>query len=156
VLTGSDATAAAVTAAMDGARLAHIAAHGQFRSDNALLSTVELADGPLTAYELEHLDRAPGCVVLSVCEVGLSAVHPGDELMGFSAVLLGAGTRSLIASVVPVPAEHTTALMLGLHRQLGGGLGAAHALAAAQRPFVADGDWVSRATAAAFVCFGAG
>src|SRR6185295_1896419 len=107
VLAGAGATADAVTAAMDGARLAHIAAHGVFRADNPLLSTIELADGPLTAYELERLPRPPACVVLSACDSGLSAIRPGDELMGFSAVLLGIGTRTLIASVLPVPADRT-------------------------------------------------
>lgn len=156
VLTGPRATAAAVTAAIDGARMAHIAAHGVFRADNALLSTIALADGPLTAYEVERLRKAPDCVVLSACDAGLSAVHPGDELMGFSAILLGAGTRTLIASVLPVPAEQTTTLMIELHRQLHAGRGPAEALSAAQLSFGATGDAVDHATAAAFVCFGAG
>ena len=156
VLTGAQATADAVTAALDGAGLAHVAAHGTFRADNPLFSRLELADGPLTAYELERLPRAPGCVVLSACDVGLSAVRPGDELLGFTSVLLGAGTRSLIASVLPVPADLTTTLMLDLHRGMCAGESPAVALAAAQRTLARDGDDLARATAAAFVCFGAG
>jgi tetratricopeptide (TPR) repeat protein len=155
-LTGPAATAGAVTAAMDGARSAHIAAHGTFRSDNPLLSTLELADGPLTAYELERLPRAPSCVVLSACDSGLSAVRPGDELLGLSAVLLGAGTRTLIASIMPVPAERTVDLMLDLHERLRGGIGPAQALAGAQRSAADGGDPVAQVTAAAFLCFGAG
>jgi CHAT domain-containing protein len=76
--------------------------------------------------------------------------------MGFSAILLGAGTRSLVASVLPVPADRTAELMLDVHRQLSAGRGPADALAAAQQSFAAGGDSASRATAAAFVCFGAG
>ena len=156
VLMGPEATADAVTVALDGARWAHIAAHGVFRADNALLSTIELADGPLTAYALEGLHRPPSCVVLSACDGGLSEVRPGNELMGFTAILLGAGTRSLVASVLPVPAELTTHLMVDLHRRLRAGASPAQALAAAQTAFTASADGMALATAAAFVCFGAG
>lgn len=157
VLTGGAATADAVLAALNGARLAHVAAHGAFRSDNPLLSTLDLADGPLTAYELERLAAAPGCVVLSACESGLSAVRPGDEVMGLAAVLLGAGTRSLVVSLLPVPADRTTELMLSLHERMRAGCAPAQALAAAQLRLCADaGDGVGQATAAAFVCLGAG
>ncbi|MFY1687225.1 CHAT domain-containing protein [Plantactinospora sp. WMMB782] len=156
VLTGAEATAEALTGALDGARLAHVAAHGTFRADNPLFSTLELADGPLTAYELERLPRPPGCVVLSACDSGRSGVRPGDEVMGFTSVLLAIGASSLVATVLPVPADLTTALMLDLHRRMAAGARPAAALAAAQREFAASGDGSARATAAAFVCFGAG
>ncbi|MEQ4303640.1 CHAT domain-containing tetratricopeptide repeat protein [Plantactinospora sp. B6F1] len=156
LLAGAEATAEAVTTALDGARLAHVAAHGTFRADNPLFSTLELADGPLTAYELERLPRPPGCVVLSACDSGLSGVRPGDEVMGFTSVLLALGASSLVATVLPVPADLTTTLMLDLHRRMGGGARPASALAAAQREFAAAGDGSAQATAAAFVCFGAG
>ncbi|WP_320069831.1 CHAT domain-containing tetratricopeptide repeat protein [Micromonospora sp. RTGN7] len=156
LLAGADTTAEALTAALDGARLAHIAAHGTFRADNPLFSRLELADGPLLAYELERLPRPPGCVVLSACDSGLSGVRPGDEVLGFTAVLLSLGTRCLVATVLPVPADLTTALMLDLHRRMRAGVRPAQALADAQAAFVADGDGSASATAAAFVCFGAG
>ncbi|WP_405093750.1 CHAT domain-containing protein [Micromonospora sp. NBC_01392] len=155
-LTGPDATAAALTAALDGAGLVHIAAHGTFRADNPQFSTLELADGPLFAHEWEAVARPPGCVVLSACDSGLTGLRPGDEVMGFTAVLLALGARCLIATVLPVPAEPTTALMLDLHARMRTGAGPARALADAQRAFGAAGDGPARATAAAFVCFGAG
>ncbi|BCJ66568.1 CHAT domain-containing protein [Polymorphospora rubra] len=156
LFTGTDATAEAVTAALNGAGLAHIAAHGRFRADNPLFSTLELADGPLTAYELERLVNPPGCVVLSACDAGLSAVRPGDEVMGFSSVLLALGARTLIAAVLPVPADLTTVLMLDLHRRMRAGARPADALAGAQAASGATGTGAAHATAAAFVCFGAG
>ncbi|MGC9665450.1 CHAT domain-containing protein [Planosporangium sp. 12N6] len=156
VLCDERAAADAVAGALSGAGLAHVAAHGTFRADNPLFSTIELADGPLTAYELEGLRRPPGCLVLSTCDSGRSAVVPGDELIGFTAVLLGLGTRTLIASVLPVPADATTALMTDLHRRMRAGAGPAAALAAARRASVADGGDLGYAAAAAFVCFGAG
>lgn len=155
-LTGAGATSGAALAALDGAGLAHIAAHGSFRADNPLFSTLELADGPLTAYELEGLHRPPDCVVLPACDSGLSAVRPGDELMGFTAGLLALGARTVIASVLPLPAEPTIALMLDLHRRIDAGCSPAAALAAAQEAGLRDADGPARATAAAFVCVGAG
>lgn len=156
LLTGPAATADALTAALDGAGLVHIAAHGRFRADNPQFSTLELADGPLFAYEWERVARPPGCVVLSACDSGLTGVRPGDEVMGFTAVLLALGARCLIATVLPVPAEPTTALMLDLHRRMRAGARPAQALADAQEAFGAAGDGPARATAAAFVCLGAG
>ncbi|MCE6994610.1 CHAT domain-containing protein [Saccharothrix sp. S26] len=154
VLVGSAATVDAVASAMDGAPLAHVAAHGSFRADNPLFSALELADGPLTVYDLERLRTPPARVVLSACDSGLSAVRPGDELMGFTAALLGLGTRTLVAPVIPVPAEVTTPLMVDLHRRLGDGQPPSVALAGAQRAHHEDGD-AAFAASAGFLCFGA-
>ncbi|GAA0733762.1 CHAT domain-containing protein [Dactylosporangium roseum] len=154
-LTGRRATAEAVLGALDGADLAHIAAHGQFRSDNPLFSALRLVDGPLTVYDLERLARPPRRVVLSACESGLSAVHPGDELLGLTAALLGLGATSLVASVVPVPDAATRPLMLRLYRHLRSGAGSAAALARARRDLAGAGP-AARVAAAGFACFGAG
>ncbi|HLY82247.1 MAG TPA: CHAT domain-containing protein, partial [Acidimicrobiales bacterium] len=109
-LTGRRATVAAVLKRLNGAPLVHLAAHGSFRADNPLFSSLALADGPLTVYDLERLDRAPDVIVLSACQSGLSAVRPGDELMGLAAVLFSLGTRTLVASVIPVPDAATERL----------------------------------------------
>jgi CHAT domain-containing protein len=156
VLVDDFATVDEVAAAMDGAPLAHVAAHGSFRADNPLFSALELADGPLTVYDLERLRTPPARVVLSACDSGMSAVRPGDELMGFTAALLGLGTATLIAPVMPVPTEMTTPLMVDLHRRLGLGASPAVALAEAQREHSAGGDDVAYSASVGFVCFGAG
>jgi hypothetical protein len=156
VLVDGLATVDEVAAAMDGAPLAHVAAHGSFRADNPLFSALELADGPLTVYDLERLRTPPARVVLSACDSGMSAVRPGDELMGFTAALLGLGTATLIAPVMPVPTEMTTPLMVDLHRRLGLGLSPAVALAEAQLEHSAGGDDIAYSASVGFVCFGAG
>ncbi|HEY0641144.1 MAG TPA: CHAT domain-containing protein, partial [Pseudonocardiaceae bacterium] len=132
LLIGAESTVDAVLAAFGQAAVAHVAAHGRFRSDQPLFSEIELADGPLYVHDLDRLRRGPRLLVLSACEAGLSGVRPGDELMGLTAALLARGTATLVASVVPVPDEPTARVMTALHAGLRRGLGPAAALAAAQ------------------------
>ena len=146
-LQGGEASAEAVAASWDGARLAHLAAHGKFRRDNPLFSNLELADGALTVYDLESLGRAPRLLILSACDSALSGIHPGDELMGVASALLALGSKTLIASVAPVDDEYTRTLMTALHTELGANARPAHALARAQ---------ADHPEAPAFICLGSG
>jgi CHAT domain-containing protein len=132
VLAGRQATVAAVMRALDGATVAHLACHGHFRADSPLFSSLELADGPLNAYELQRLRRPPQLIVLSACDLGTSDPRPGDELLGFAAALIGMGTRTIIASVVPVPDAGAKRLMIALHARLVAGDSPSAALAKAQ------------------------
>ncbi len=147
VLTGAQATAGRVMAALEEADLVHMAAHGSFRADSPLFSSVLLVDGPLTVYDLERVRRAPSVVVLSACEAAVAAVHDGDELLGTAAALLAGGVRSVVAPLMPVPDAATTAVMVALHHRLRAGERPAEALAHA-------GEGQDRAAAAAFVCIG--
>jgi CHAT domain-containing protein len=150
-LAGRQATVAAVMRALDSATVAHLACHGHFRSDSPLFSSLELADGPLNAYELQRLRRPPRLIVLSACDLGSSDTRPGDELLGFAAALTGMGTRTIIASVAPVPDSAAKRVMIPLHRLLTAGEPPSVALAKAQ------GRLPSRGHAQpGFVCLGAG
>ena len=133
VLTGHGAEVAAVLATLEGAGIAHVAAHASFRADNGLWSSLDLADGVLTVYELEQLRHPPEVVVLSACQSGLSAVRPGDEVMGLVAALLTLGAKSVVASVVPVEDRASEPLMTALHQRLLAGQPPAVALAGASR-----------------------
>ncbi len=147
VLAGKEAHVAAVTAALEGANLAHIAAHAHFRADNGLWSSLELADGPLTVYDLELLRHPPQVVILSACQSGLSAVHAGDEIVGLVAALLTMGAQAVVASVVPVQDRASVELMVALHDRLKSGQSPAVALAGAQGTSHA-------AVGLSYVCFG--
>jgi tetratricopeptide (TPR) repeat protein len=147
LITGADATADVVLAAFAGADVVHLAAHGSFRADSPLFSSVLLADGPLTVYELERVDRAPRSVVLASCDAAVSAVHLGDELLGTASALIGLGVGSVVAPVMPVPDGATTEFMVALHRHLLAGDSAAAALAHA-------GQGHDHVVAATFVCIG--
>src|SRR5664279_3512879 len=152
-LTGPAATADAVVAALEGAGLAHVAAHGHFRADNPQFSSLRLHDGPLTVYDLECLHAAPHQVILSACNSGRTPDLASDEVLGLVAVFLALGTTTLIASVAPVPDEETASLMADLHARLVRGAPPAVALAGAQEAAGADG--AALAASSGFVCFGA-
>jgi CHAT domain-containing protein len=148
-----EATVARVLKEMEGAALVHLAAHGRLVADNPLFSDVLLADGPLLAYDVERLDRAPHTVVLAACDSARSVVCAGDELLGLGAVFLGGGTAQLIAPMLAVPDAETEEIMLTFHRLLAAGHGAADALV---RTRAQVGEDVGAAAAASFVCLGAG
>jgi CHAT domain-containing protein len=152
---GGSATVNDVTAAIPGASLVHLAAHGTVRADNPLFSSVGLSDGPLTVYDLERLRRGADTVVLAACEVGRDVVLAGDELLGLSAAFLARETRQVIASVVPIPDAATARLMVSLHTRLAQGAPVAAALAHAQESIDQD-DPAAYAAAAGFICIGAG
>jgi tetratricopeptide (TPR) repeat protein len=154
-LVGAEATSAAVTAALDGAAVVHLAAHGKVRVDNPLFSSLLLEDGPLTIYDLERLQQAPATVVLAACDSARSVIRAGDELLGLSVTFLSQGTRQLIGSVIPVPDAETAPLMVAFHRLLAAGQPAATALARSQRQ-IGSGDTRMMAAAAGFICIGAG
>jgi CHAT domain-containing protein len=155
LLVGAQAGVADVLAALNRSRVAHIAAHGSFRSDNPLFSSLRLADGPLTVYDLQGLDRAPHLVVLAACDGGSSSVAVGDELLGLATGFLGVGTKVLVAPMGPVSDEDVAGLMVELHRRLRSGLSVAEALAAV-RLAAEDARPQTVAAALSLTCFGAG
>ncbi len=155
VLAGADATVADTLRALDGADIAHIAAHGRFRADNPMFSSVMLADGPLTVYDLERLRVAPDTVMLAACDTGLTSTHPGDEMMGMAAALLAVGARSVIAPLLPLPDKVAAQLARGWHEHLRAGLSPARALAATASDAAPD-DPLARMAGAVLVCLGHG
>ncbi|HZC72708.1 MAG TPA: CHAT domain-containing protein [Jatrophihabitans sp.] len=158
-LTGVGAGVADLLMALEGAKVAHLAAHGHFRADNPMFSALRFADGPLTVYDLERLTVPPRRVVLASCDSGRASVTSGDELIGLAAALLGMGSATLIAAVIPVPDKASRALMLRFHQHLKAGCTAAAALNHARIETTGDpGDDATTAAVAAagFLCFGAG
>ncbi|WP_262402980.1 CHAT domain-containing protein [Actinomadura sp. CNU-125] len=129
VLHGPRARAEAVRDALDGASLAHLAAHGEFREGNALFSRLRLADGPLLVHDLDELSAPPALVVLSACDIGRG--DEGDAVLGMAGVLLALGTATVIASVTPIRDAAAPAFMSAFHTGLAAGLPPSHALAAA-------------------------
>ena len=104
--------------ALDGADIAHVAAHGSFRADNPLFSSLLLSDGPLTVYDLERLGTAPRAIMLAACDSALSAAGPGDEMTGLAGALLAVGASAVIAPLLPLPDEVSARLADGWHRRV--------------------------------------
>lgn len=152
VLADGSATTDRVMDALDGAWLAHIAAHGTFREDSPFFSALELDDGPLTVYDLERLERAPHRVVLSSCSSAVGVPSGADELIGLVSAFFSLGSVGVLASVVPVDDPATVPLMLALHEELRAGVSLADALRLA-RGAVGDRSW-ARAAADSFISLG--
>lgn len=150
ILRGADATVSNTMKAIDGAKLAHLATHGTFRADSPLFSALELADGPLSVYELERLKRAPYRTILSACDSGVLAPVGAQEVLGLASALFSLGGAGLVCSIAEVNDEATADLMMQVHASLEAKRTPAEALAAAR----ASGGSVEQATATAFVALG--
>ncbi|HET7246280.1 MAG TPA: CHAT domain-containing protein [Streptosporangiaceae bacterium] len=153
VLTGGDATTEKVRYALDGAWLAHIAAHGIFRADSPLFSSLRMQDGPLTVYDFEQLHRAPYRLVLSACDSGVLAPAGADELLGLVSSLLPLGTAGIVAAVVPLNDYAVVPVMLSLHRSLRAGQTLAESIYSARCALT--GDPIQEATAMSLLALGA-
>ena len=146
-LLSETATVGAALRALDGASLAHLAAHGHHDRENFLFSRLDLADGPLMAYDIQQLTAAPRHVVLSSCDVGRTVVRPGEEILGFTAALLYTGTATVTSSVTRVGDDAAAVgMMVAYHRLLAAGTRPAEALAEA----------ALMEEFSPFVCFGGG
>jgi len=153
ILADGRATVAQVLDAIDGAQLVHMAAHGSFRSDSPLFSSLRMHDGPLTVYDFERLRRAPYQMILPACDSGMLASTGADELLGLTSSLVPLGTAGIVASVVRVNDKAADKLMLALHRGLRGGGTLAESLRAARAEVSADP--VEAATGWSFLALGA-
>ncbi len=153
LLSGPEATAARLLSAMDGAWLAHIAAHGSFRADSPLFSSLRMHDGPLTVYDFEQLHRSPHWLILPSCDSGMLAPAGADELLGLAASLLPLGTAGLIVSMVPVNDRAVMPLMMSLHQCLRAGQSLAEAMCSVRRD--STGDVIEHAAAASMLALGA-
>jgi CHAT domain-containing protein len=131
-LLGPAATLEALRAHATQADVLHLACHGVFRPDSPFFSSLRLGDGWLTVRDAYTLHLRAGLVTLSACETGLSAVAPGDELIGLARGFLFAGTPSLLVSLWTVDDAATTHLMQRFYAALLAGKQPAAALREAQ------------------------
>jgi hypothetical protein len=154
VLLDEGATLEALRRGAPRADVLHLACHGQFRPDSPLFSSLRLGDGWLTVRDAYTLDVGAGLVTLSACETGVSAVAPGDELIGLVRGFFYAGAPTLMLSLWTVDDEATSELMTDFYTALRAGSRPAAALRAAQlrqmrerphpffwSPFVLTGRW---------------
>ena len=106
----------------------HIAAHGIFRSDNPMFSSLRLGESWLNLFDIFNLQLGAELTTLSACETGMSAVWEGDELLGLARGFLYAGTPSLVVSLWTVNDRSTAQLMRRFYHGLNAGSSKARAL----------------------------
>ncbi|HEX8096523.1 MAG TPA: CHAT domain-containing protein, partial [Pyrinomonadaceae bacterium] len=132
------ATLAALKEHAPRADVLHLACHGQFRPDNPLFSSLRLGDGWLTVRDAYGLNLNCELVTLSACETGVSAVAPGDELLGLVRGFFSAGAPSLLLSLWTVDDEATATLMSYFYTKLRTGSPPSAALRQAQLALLKD------------------
>jgi CHAT domain-containing protein len=125
----------------------HLATYGVLNKYNPLFSFLEFApddvrDGRLEVHEVFGLDLAADLVVLSACQTGLGSgrwvdVPPGDDWVGLTRAFLHAGAASVVATLWAVEDLATATLMEEFYRHYEIGSDPRHALATAQRTFLA-------------------
>lgn len=128
LLTGENATLAALKEKLEWCDVLHLASHGVFREDNPLFSLLKLADSWLSVHDIMEWQFAPELVTLSACQTGLSRSLRGDELLGLARGFLSAGAKSLVVSLWSVSDTATSHLMCYFYEELSKGLGRAAAL----------------------------
>ncbi|MGL4649154.1 MAG: CHAT domain-containing protein, partial [Caldilineaceae bacterium] len=125
-----------------GADVLHVATHGLFRADNPFFSVLKLADGWADVRALYELPLAARLVVLSACESGAGQVAAGEEVIGLARGFLGAGARSLVATIWHVHDESAVRLMMDFYAALtvegAAPVRPAAALRSAQRAAIAE------------------
>jgi CHAT domain-containing protein len=132
-LIGDQATEEAVREQIAMYPLLLFATHGYLSEEAPLLSAILLADGEaLNVYELMGLELRADLVVLSACRTALGEITGGDDVIGLTRGLLGAGARAAVVSLWPVNDVSTSLFMGEFYRQLQEGKTPAAALQAAQ------------------------
>jgi CHAT domain-containing protein/Tfp pilus assembly protein PilF len=142
VITGKGATKTLFKRVAGDYDYLHLATHGSLNRNAPWLSSLQLQpddqnDGRLELYEILNLKLHARLVTLSACETALGIGYftdtpAGDEFVGITRAFLGAGSRSVLASLWAVNDESTRALMVSFYRHLRTSKGA-DALARAQR-----------------------
>lgn len=153
VLLPPRSTVEATIRALAGAELAHLGCHGRLRWDNPLFSSLELADGPVTALELFERGVAPHHVVLGACESAVQRGYDGGEVLGLVSALMTRGTAAAVASVMELPDGAAAPIIVALHRQLARGCAMGTALHLARREAADDAE--SFVAACALSAYGA-
>ncbi len=121
----------------------HLSTHGIAETELPLFSRLLLEptltdDGNLTVREIFELGLQTELVTLSACETGRSfSVGAGDftqqDRIGLIEAFLHAGSRSVLATLLPISDQPTTMFMTHFYRQLSNRANAVTALTATQR-----------------------
>lgn len=111
-----DPTPEAALGAIRTCRILHLSAHGSFRADNPLFSTLHLGENVIFLADILETPLGAELAVLSACNSGQTFSGRGDALLGVAHAFLAAGARRLVASLWRVHDEATAEWMEIFHR----------------------------------------
>jgi CHAT domain-containing protein len=98
LLRGGEARRDAVRTALHGASALHVDAHARYEPAFPELSTLLLADGPLTGQELAAWSAGLALANLSGCRTGRAPVTADSGRFGMAGLLVRAGVPWVVAS----------------------------------------------------------
>jgi CHAT domain-containing protein len=127
VFLGEQATAGTVFAHAGSCRYIHIAAHGKFRSDNPMFSSIGLVDSQVSVHDFYRLRLDAELVTLSGCSTGVGITAAGDELVGLARGLMHAGARAVLLALWEVHDSSTATFMQYFYKTLVSGKSCAEA-----------------------------
>jgi CHAT domain-containing protein len=133
VFCGAEATLETFYALSEQSEILHLATHARFRNDNPLFSGLKFTDGWLLARDLYGMNLDCDLATLSACQTGATVVEAGDELFGLIRGFLGAGARSVAASLWAADDAATALLMESFYTRIAQGESTASALRGAQQ-----------------------
>jgi tetratricopeptide (TPR) repeat protein len=113
-----DPTSEDALTAMREAQVIHVTAHGNFREDNPLFSTLHLGREVLFLADILETPLTAELAVLSSCDSGRAFSGLGDALLGVAHAFLAAGAERLVASLWRVHDQATASWMESFHRAL--------------------------------------
>lgn len=122
-----------VLGAIPTARWLHVDAHARFEPGFPELSSLLLADGPLTVPELTRQVAGLELANLSGCSTGRSPVSAGTGRYGLAGALVRAGVPSVVAAGTALSDETAPVFNGRFHAALAEGEGAAAAFGAGVR-----------------------
>ncbi len=125
VVESGNANCERVKEILTSARFVHLACHGRFRPESPRFSSLTMADGPLTLFELDWLERVPDLVMLAACDSGKVSARPGGELLGTAPAMLAAGASTVIAPICPVRDHEVSEALVPFYEALAQGPSAA-------------------------------
>ncbi len=155
-LRGADATLAGLrTRLVDPPRVLHISSHAVTLGAVAWASLLLLADGTVPLSSLADLPLGGSTVVLSACSSATGQALGGEGDAGLLWGPLGAGARSVVASVWQVNQQATCDLMGQMHHALARGESEARALRQARQALAAAPNYAHPHYWAGFAAFAA-
>jgi CHAT domain-containing protein/tetratricopeptide (TPR) repeat protein len=114
-IVGPKARVETVASSLKHAQIAHFACHAFFDLADPFSSGLELADGVLTAHDIQRDQISASRIILSACETAMVEAREGDELFGLSRAFIYCGVPTLVATMWGVDDPATQGIMLAFY-----------------------------------------